>query len=103
MEKHEDIKKIVYDLRKMTTLGSTELDVESLKKKYQNFWETYPMLFRMSLDSSFPMTHLDMMLKMSAQINNKNDITDNDVKKCDEMVYNVLMNEYMPDEMMRQK
>jgi|LakMenEpi03Aug12_release.lakeMendotaPanAssembly.Ray.scaffolds.fasta_scaffold556332_1 hypothetical protein len=84
-----DIKKIVNELR--SSSGTAEWKENHFKKKYQEFFETYPKLFLAAVNDNFPLKYLDLMLAQYDFIKENK----TSVKEADELVYGQLRSNYI--------
>jgi hypothetical protein len=100
-----DIKSTIKEIREKAEKGYTE---KSLMKSHLDFFQQYPVIFRMAADSTFDFTHLDYMLDMKEKLydmnkNNNAKVCEENTKQIDKVVYGTLMQEYMPENLMSEQ
>lgn len=83
-----NIKDKIDELRNLKRIGYSE---SYIKKHNTEFYERYPIIFKMALDLSFDFKHIDYMLEM------KDKVTQNNLNEMDKEVYDVLQKEYIPE------
>jgi hypothetical protein len=100
-----DIKSTIKDIRDKAQRGYNE---KSLMKAHFDFFQNYPVIFRMAADPTFDFTHLDYMLDMKEKLydmnkNNNKTVCEENTKQIDKAVYGTLMQEYMPEHLMKEE
>lgn len=83
-----NIKDKIDELRNLKHKGYSE---QHIKKHNIEFYERYPIIFKMAMDLSFDFKHIDYMLKM------KEKVTPDNLNEMDKEVYDVLQKEYIPE------
>lgn len=63
--------------QKLKTNGKTDTYIEQLKEEYNELYDTYPAIFKMTCDGTMDIKRLKFMLNMKNNIDN-NKITEHD-------------------------